>query len=99
MPLRIRRGAKARADQSAIWLYISTENMTAADRQIDRLHDCFGMLASHPAAGRMRIEFDASLRAFPVDQYLVFYRVSPGLLEIARILHAARDITPDMLTD
>ena len=56
------------------------------------------MLADYPDAGRMRIEFDARLRAFSVDQYLIFYRVSPGILEIVRILHAARDITPDLLS-
>jgi len=99
MPLRIRRGARARADQSAIWLYIATQNLTAADHQIDRFHEAFGMLADYPDAGRMRIEFDARLRAFSVDQYLIFYRVSPGILEIVRILHAARDITPDLLSE
>ncbi|OYW97824.1 MAG: hypothetical protein B7Z15_22745 [Rhizobiales bacterium 32-66-8] len=64
MPLRIRRGTKARADQNAIWLYIAADNMAAADRQIDRLHDAFGRLADYPVAGRTRLEFDARLRHF-----------------------------------
>ncbi len=99
MPLKIQRGVRARADQLAIWTYIAHHNMSAADRQIDRLHDAFLMLADHPQAGRVRIEFDTSLRAFPVDQYLIFYRLVPGVLDIVRILHAARDITPDLLAD
>lgn len=99
MPLRIRRHTKARTDQSDIWLYIAANSIAAADRQLDRLHDTFGMLAEYPESGRMRIEFDARLRAFPVDQYLVLYRVSPNTLEIVRILHAARDITPDLLSE
>ena len=39
------------------------------------------------------------LRAFPVDHYLVFYRVTPTALEIVRIFHTSRKITPDMLSD
>ena len=99
MPLRIRRGARARSDQSAIWFYIASDNMAAADRQMDRLHDAFLMLSDYPEAGRVRVEVDAQLRTFPIDQYLIFYRVSPGVLEIVRILHAARDITADLLSD
>ena len=99
MPLRIRRGAKARADQDAIWLYIATDNLDAADQQIDRLHEAIGRLAEYPDVGRQRLEFGTTLRAFPVDQYVLFYRVTPGILDIVRILHAARDVTPDMLAD
>ncbi|MET3899953.1 toxin ParE1/3/4 [Devosia sp. UYZn731] len=99
MPLRIRRSAKARADQDAIWLYIATENLDAADQQIDHFHRTISMLADYPDAGRQRLEFDAALRAFPIDQYVLFYRVSSEILDIVRILHAARDITPDMLAD
>ena len=97
MPLRIRRGLQARFDQDAIWLYIATDNPDAADQQMDRLHAAIGMLAEYPDAGRQRSELDATLRAFPVDQYILFYRVSPGIIDIVRILHAARDITPNML--
>lgn len=99
MPLRIKRHVKARADQSDIWLHIARDSIAAADRQMDKLHDTFVMLAEYPDAGRTRLEFDARLRYFPVDQYLVFYWVTPGLLEIVRILHAARDITPDLLSE
>lgn len=99
MPLRIRRGAKARADQDAIWLYIATDNLDAADQQIDHLHEAIGRLVEYPDVGRQRLEFGTTLRAFPVDQYVLFYRVTPGILDIVRILHAARDVTPDMLAD
>lgn len=99
MPLKIRRAARARADQVSIWTYIANDSISAADSQLDRLHSAIIMLADYPAAGRIRIEFDASLRAFPVDQYLVFYRVAPGVLDIVRILHASRDITPDLLSE
>lgn len=99
MPLKVRRGAGARADQLAIWSYIAAQNLPAADRQLDRFHDAIVMLAEYPDAGRVRIEFDSSLRAFPVDHYLIFYRIHPGVLDIVRVLHAARDITPDLLSE
>ena len=99
MPLRIRRAIKARRDQNELWLYIAANNVKAADEQINRLHDAFYMLASYPDAGRLREEFGSNLRTFPVDHYLIFYRATPSVLEIVRIFHTGRQITPDMLED
>lgn len=83
----------------SIWAYIANDSISAADGQMDRLHNAIQTLADYPEVGRLRIEFGASLRAFPVDQYLIFYRLAPGVLDVVRILHAARDVTPDLLSE
>lgn len=65
---------------------------------MDRFNDAFYMLAEYPEAGSMRPEL-SRLRLYPVDQYNIFYRVTPDAVEIVRILHAARDVTPDLLSE
>ena len=41
--------------------------------------------------GRARPEFQPLLRSFPCSDYIIFYRPAGGGVQIARILHAARD--------
>jgi toxin ParE1/3/4 len=47
-----------------------------------------------PDMGRLREELAARLRRFPVGNYVVFYRSIAGGIEIARVLHGARDLPP-----
>jgi toxin ParE1/3/4 len=44
--------------------------------------------------GRLRIELRDDVRSFPVERYLIFYRVldEDGVVEIVHIYHGARDI-------
>ena len=42
--------------------------------------------------GRPRGELAPRLRSFPVGPYVLFYRPTPNGIEVARVLHGARDI-------
>jgi toxin ParE1/3/4 len=42
---------------------------------------------------------EPKLRFIPVGSYLVFYRSLPDGVEIARILHGARDITAEFFRE
>lgn len=42
--------------------------------------------------GRSREELAPGLRSFPVARYVVFYRTGHRGIEIARVLHGARDL-------
>lgn len=95
MPHKIRRSGVARQDQADIWLFIATNNIQAADRQMDRLNDAFYLLADYPEAGSIRPEH-LDLRLYPVDQYNIFYRVTPDAVEIVRVLHAARNAAAEL---
>ncbi len=99
MPLKIRRSANARIDQSDIWLSIAEDNIPAADGVQERLLEALAMLANHPEAGRSRAELGREIRAFPVGSYVIFYRVSTDHLDLLRMIHGARDITPDLFAD
>ena len=99
MPLKIERSALAKQDLFDIWDYILPNSPKGAERVIRDLYAGFSMLAEQPQAGRDRQDLLAGLRSFPVAGYLVFCRHSRTTLTIIRILHAARDITPDFLSE
>jgi toxin ParE1/3/4 len=47
-----------------------------------------------PQLGRRREELSPRLRSFPVGRYVIFYRPLENGIEIARVLHGARDFPP-----
>ncbi|MGY3347233.1 MULTISPECIES: type II toxin-antitoxin system RelE/ParE family toxin [unclassified Bradyrhizobium] len=52
-----------------ICLFVASDNITAADRPIDRICNTFQMLAENPQAGRQRPELGRSIRSFAVGNY------------------------------
>ncbi len=67
-----------------------------AERLFSALHRQFQILARSPGIGRPRPELGPGLRSFVVSPYLVFFRQSTRGIEIARVPHGRRNITPDM---
>ncbi|MGO8836791.1 MAG: type II toxin-antitoxin system RelE/ParE family toxin [Limisphaerales bacterium] len=84
----------ARSDLDEIWYYIAQANMDAADRFLGAIVSHFPKLAAMPQIGRARKELSPRLRSFPVGRYIIFYRPMENGVEIARVLHGARDIPP-----
>ena len=91
---RYRVSDAARSDLDEIWFYIAQDNPDAADKFIRALVSRFPMLASMPELGRRREELSPRLRSFPVGNYIIFYRPMDNGVEIARVLHGARDFPP-----
>jgi toxin ParE1/3/4 len=90
--LRVRLTAQSRDDLSEIWDYIADDNITAADRTVDRLIAACQKFAHTPEVGRSREEFRHGLRSFAVGNHVIFYRIWPEQVDILRILHGARNI-------
>jgi toxin ParE1/3/4 len=84
----------ARSDLDEIWFYIAQDNVDAADRFIRAIVSRFPRLAAMPQIGRARNELAPRLRSFPVGRYIIFYRPMENGVEIARVLHGARDFPP-----
>ena len=82
----------ARQDLEDIWAYIGEESPAYADEMIDRLAGAAQQMTDHPELGRPRDEFAPGLRCFPIGRYILFYRVREDNIEIARVLHGARDL-------
>ena len=87
-----RLSALAEADLTDIWDYVAGYDEQVADAQIERLVKRFGMLATFQGAGRDRNELSKGLKSFPVDRYVIFYRVIAEGIEVIRVLHGSRDI-------
>jgi len=91
---RYRVSDAARSDLDEIWRYIARDNPEAADKFIRSLVSRFPMLASRPEIGRERKELSPHLRSFAIGNYVIFYRPMENGVEVARVLHGARDFPP-----
>jgi toxin ParE1/3/4 len=79
-------------DLREIWQYIAQDNPTNADQFLASLYATMEALASHPLAGRRDTSLPAPLRCFPTGRYLVVYEPGEAGIDVARVLHGARDV-------
>ena len=87
-----RLSPQAKAELEAIGDYIAEDSPGNARRFIERLTQKFVALGRNPKIGRARPEIRADLRSFPYGAYLILYRVIDDGVEIARVVHAARNL-------
>ncbi len=95
MPAKTPRIAQAAlTDLEEIWLYIASDNPTAADKIIDDLYKNIHRLAAMPGMGHLREDLAPEpLRFWPVRRrYLIIYRPDTSPIEIVRVLSGYRDI-------
>jgi toxin ParE1/3/4 len=83
---------QAYEDLIEIWQFISPDSIEAADDVLNGFTRRFEFIAENPHAGRERPELAPDLRSFPVGRYLIFYHSRPSVVEIARVIHSARDL-------
>jgi toxin ParE1/3/4 len=82
----------AKADLVEIKDYIARDKPLAAARLIRSIRERISeTIASFPELGQSCERLLPGLRRFPIGNYVIFYRVTDRV-EIARILHGARDI-------
>jgi toxin ParE1/3/4 len=74
----------------AIWEYIAQDNITAADRMIDRFTAAFERAAAFPEAGQRYSHPKGDFQILVVGAYLIFYKKSGDEVDIVRVLHGAR---------
>ena len=89
---------QARAELAAIWDYIASGNINAADRFLESAQATFQQLTTFPGMGR-ETTFEQprlkGLRCFPVNGFadlLIFYFAAPGGIQVLRVLHRARNL-------
>lgn len=82
-------------DLNDIRSYIELDNPDAAVRTLVTFASKFEFLAGQPRAGRSRPEIASGVRSLPVGSYLVLYRIVGKSVEIARVVHGARNL-PDV---
>lgn len=86
-------GSAAIGDLEEIWEFIARDNPRAADRWIDRLFETFKALARAPGMGHRREDLTGfPVLFFPVDAYLVIYRLAGKQIEIVAVAQGSRDV-------
>ena len=93
---RAARGYQAELDAIEIWVHIARRDPNAADRLVDRLTEMLDLLATQPMMGRAADHLLPGLRSIPVRDYLIFYRPDEEGIMVVRIIHGARQITPEL---
>lgn len=83
----------AEQDLHDILEYIAKDDPAAAVGFVRELRDKCQLLAEHPHLGRPRPVFrSGTFRSFPVGSYVIFYRPVGEGIEVARVVHGARDL-------
>lgn len=95
---RILRTPASRSDYE-IWNYLAVRDLAAADRLVDQFDAILAVIAVAPRMGRKVDELAPRLRSFPVGNYLIFYRSLEDGVQLIRILHGARDISPEYFAE
>jgi toxin ParE1/3/4 len=89
--MRVVRTVLADSDLLEIWLYIAQDNITAADRLLERLEQRCDRLEASPMLGSKRDDLLPGMRYLIEGSYVIFYRIHQDTVEILRVLHGARD--------
>lgn len=83
----------ASRDIESIIDYVADQTgLDAADKLLNKINQKCSTLAKFPNMGRRRDELLSTLRSFPVDNYLIFYRPIEGGIEILRVVSGYRDL-------
>ncbi|MGL6095568.1 MAG: type II toxin-antitoxin system RelE/ParE family toxin [Fimbriiglobus sp.] len=94
---RVQRTEDADDDLAEIQLYLSRRSEPTVHDFIDALETTCRILAMSPRLGRDRANLAPGLRSHPTARaYLIFYAITDDGIEVQRILHGSRDITPAM---
>jgi toxin ParE1/3/4 len=98
MPRHIELSRAALLDFDKIYDYIGRESPHAAAKVLRSLDESIQLLSDQPKIGKVFRHRRHHLRLLTHDDYLVFYRERPGVVEIVRVIHGRRNI-PDILDE
>ncbi|WP_447969664.1 type II toxin-antitoxin system RelE/ParE family toxin [Nitrospira sp. M1] len=92
MILRFRPDALRNLEE--IYEYIAADSQKHAGQFIDLIESKCETLAQSPFLGRLRPDLRNDVRSFPLEQYIIFYRVleEDNVVEIIHVYHGARDV-------
>jgi toxin ParE1/3/4 len=87
--------AEAESDLEQIATYIADRSTVAALDFVRELRGKCESLADAPRGYPLVPRYEhLGIRRRPFGNYLIFYRVGPGFIEVVHILHGARDYEP-----
>lgn len=83
---------KAFTDLEEIWDFIADDNLDAADRVLDEIHQAIRALVPFPNQGHIRTDLTSRpLRFQPIRNFLLAYAPDEKPLVVLAILHGRRN--------
>jgi toxin ParE1/3/4 len=89
---RFRLSRQAKVDLESIASYIGDRNPSAAVRELEKLLDRFTLLANNSLLGQLRPDLPGNPRSFAAGSFVILYNPIADGIEVARVVHAARDL-------
>ena len=84
----------AEKDLDDLFAYVAQESLPIAEKEVARVIEEISRFPSHPAIGRPgRV---SETRELVIPPYIVAYRVKGSTIQVLRVLHSAREWTPDL---
>ena len=97
---RVIRTPQAVNDIADLLAVLSRSSKAASARTHAALDRTTKLLAHSPRLGRARPDQRPDLFSYAVGgRYVIYYRIIPNGIEIARVLHGARDVDASMFDD
>ena len=78
-------------DIDEIFDYLSQHSLSAAENFLEQLQVKTDFLARNPRVGTPQEHLLSGLKAFPLGNYVLFFRPLADGVEIVRVIHGARD--------
>jgi toxin ParE1/3/4 len=88
--LRIRWTRRASAQLEAAFDFVSEENQSAAEKQLDIIERAVEQLANFPEMGRPGRVYGTRELVIQSTPYIAAYRLKGSIVEILALLHGAR---------
>lgn len=92
MTRRLVVSSAADLDLFQIWMHVAQDNLAAADRMAERFQHTFELLCHQSEMGEAIPESKIGGRVFSVGSYLVLHYATDEALNIARVIHGARQL-------
>jgi toxin ParE1/3/4 len=96
---RFHNTPQAEADLDAITDYYAENNPDAGIRLLDEITSRCRQLANQSRQGRERNDLGSGIRGVVVKRYIIFFRASANGIDVLRVLHGSRDITPELFDE
>ena len=87
--MKVRFTQKALVDLDQLHSFLSKHNPAAASRVTTRLLELCELLGDNPEEGKDTDEFGICVLIIPSQNYLIFYRINAGEIQILHFRHAA----------
>lgn len=91
--MKLRISSEANQDLRGIGEYIARDNPKRANSYVAELSARIREIAERPLSFPAREDIAPGLRAGLHRPYLILFRITGDTVEIARVIHGARDIT------